>query len=617
MEPVIPTERAGGTLATLADLAAALTIGVVLVVVLLTFRDYGITWDETWHLVYGDYILAWYETLGADRSSLCYRVDFMYGGGFDLLGAVVRRVSPLGDYDTIHLLGALVGVLGIVGAWRLARGLAGPVAGLVTVLLLVTTPVWWGHMFNNPKDLPFAVGYVWALHALIGVVRQLPRPTRGAWIRLALAAGIAMSVRIAGLLVLCYLVAAIFAFAVVRGRAARSTTVGVRTFGRLLRPAGATIVAAWIVMLSTWPWAQLDPIRRPFLALGRMSRFTIHKRTMPFAGEEMLTTEPRWDYLLHYFGLKLPAVVLVLFALGVVFGALALRRSHRGRLSSIHVAVGGILVLALAFPPVYAIVGRSVLYDGLRHFLFLVPVIVVVGSVAAVVLVRRHGRSMRWGVAAFCLGMAGLQARVVPEMLKLHPHEYVYFNQFVGGLPGAFGNYDTDYYGNSYKEAFAELADHLWLEDPQHYLEATWMVTGCIPDFVAHEYLPPGFRFKEKHKKDRNPQFYLGYTRGDCHNRYKHRPVLLQVERDGVLLNVVRDLRREGEDPDADEQAARDARRKKTRKKKSKRPTKRHPAPPPTGDEEPAEDSEDGASAVAPEPDPPNDDGDFDDPGSF
>jgi len=36
---------------------------------------------------------------------------------------------------------------------------------------------------------------------------------------------------------------------------------------------------------------------------------------------------------------------------------------------------------------------------------------------------------------------------------KLHPYEYVYFNELVGGLPGAGRNFETDYWGTSYKEA--------------------------------------------------------------------------------------------------------------------------------------------------------------------
>ncbi|MCX4244480.1 ArnT family glycosyltransferase [Paraliomyxa miuraensis] len=548
----------GGRIGLVLDLASAAVIAAVIAVVLLTFRDYGITWDETWHLVYGDYILEWFLTLGADTSALCYRIDFLYGGTFDLLGAIVRRVSPLSGFDTIHLFGALVGVLGLLGAWRLARRLGGPFAGFMAVTLLATTPVYYGHMFNNPKDLPFAVGYVWAIDALCEVVLHLPRVPRRVWIRFAILAGLAMGVRIAGILLLCYLGAIVAVLAWQRLRATGSLAAGLRTVQRLGRPAALAMMGAWVVMLMPWPWALLDPLRRPFMALGRMSRFTIHKRSMPFAGEEMLTTDPRWDYLLHYFGLKLPVLVLVLVLVAVGLAGAAWLRRSRVPVPHQRARAGGVLVLAIAIPPLYAIVLRSVLYDGLRHFLFLVPVLAVVASLGAVSLPRVLAR--RWPAAPravmvtlvmLALGASTMIVRQVRAMHELHPHQYVYFNEIIGGLPGAYGNYDTDYYGNSYKEGFAALAEQLWRTDPQRFLDTRYLVTGCIPDFIAREYVHGNFAWAKNASE--GAQFYLGYTRADCHLRYERRPELLRVERMGTMLLTIRDLRGDPVAEDEDE----------------------------------------------------------------
>jgi hypothetical protein len=126
-------------------------------------------------------------------------------------------------------------------------------------------------------------------------------------------------------------------------------------------------------------------------------------------------------------------------------------------------------------------------------------------------------------------------------MHELHPNEYVYFNRIAGGLPGASGRYDTDYYGNSYKEAFARLVDHLWMHDRQTFSNNVYVVSGCIPDFVAEQYLPANFRWREPGGPP--AQFYFGYTRGDCHLHQPGRPAIVEVQRQGVTLVVVRDLR--------------------------------------------------------------------------
>lgn len=522
------------------DLASFVVMAIVLVLVLVTFRDYGVTWDETWHLVYGDYILDWFLTFGRDRSALSYRLDYLYGGGFDLLGAIARRLSPLSAFETIHLLGALIGVVGFVGVWRLARRLAGPVGGLVAVVLLATTPVYYGHMFNNPKDLPFAVGYVWAIDALVAIVIALPRVPRRAWIRFAVVAGLAMGVRIAGILLLVYLAMVVGAYAWLRGRATRDPEAGAATLRRLGRPAAWSMLGAWLVMISTWPWALLDPIRRPWIALGNMSRYGGHRRTMPFAGEPMLTTEPRWDYLPHYFALTIPLSVLALALVAVVLVARAWWRD-RDRQDATKRNLVLVLVAATLAPLVYAIVMRSVVYDGLRHFLFVVPLLVVVAAIAATVLPRAFGARAR--VVAVGVGIAvGIGvARQAADMRRLHPHQYLYFNELIGGLPGAHGNYDTDYYGNSYKEGFAALADHLWRSDREAFLRSRYLVTGCILDFIAANYIGGNFDWADDRKS--GAEFYLGYTRSNCHMRYGSQPELLRIERDGTPLLLVRDLR--------------------------------------------------------------------------
>ena len=42
-----------------------------------------------------------------------------------------------------------------------------------------------------------------------------------------------------------------------------------------------------------------------------------------------------------------------------------------------------------------------------------------------------------------------------------HPYYYLYYNQFVGGLKGAFGNYETDYYYHSMRKGAEWLQEYL------------------------------------------------------------------------------------------------------------------------------------------------------------
>src|SRR5205085_3411749 len=130
---------------------------------------------------------------------------YNYGAAFDTIAAAFNRFSPFGVYETRHLLNGLFGIFGLAGCWKLGRVIGGPRAGLIALSCLLLTPNYYGQMFNNPKDVPFAVGGVWALYYMVRILPTLPRPPWRLLVKMGLAIGLALGVRVGGLLFLCYL----------------------------------------------------------------------------------------------------------------------------------------------------------------------------------------------------------------------------------------------------------------------------------------------------------------------------------------------------------------------------------------------------------------------------
>src|ERR1700732_1802273 len=142
------------------DDLAILVLAAVGLVASLTFRDYGLGWDDYTHAEYADLLLRMYGSGFRDTGALSFANLYMYGGGFDMAAALLHKVIPLELFETRRLLGAVVGVIGLAVTWRLGRRVGGPLAGLATLLLLALCPTFYGHMFMNPKDAPFAVAMV-------------------------------------------------------------------------------------------------------------------------------------------------------------------------------------------------------------------------------------------------------------------------------------------------------------------------------------------------------------------------------------------------------------------------------------------------------------------------
>src|SRR5437868_10750829 len=195
---LLGADRAWNALAAGLLLGAAILIG-------LTFTDYGVTWDEDVHNWYGYFALDYYLSLFTDQRALNWLNLYNYGAAFDMIAAALNKFSPLGVYETRHLLNGFVGLIGLVGCWKLGRVLGGARAGFIALLFLLLTPNYYGQMFNNPKDIPFAVGGVWATYYMIRIVPTLLRPPLGTLAKLGFAIGMTMGVRIGGLLLLFYL----------------------------------------------------------------------------------------------------------------------------------------------------------------------------------------------------------------------------------------------------------------------------------------------------------------------------------------------------------------------------------------------------------------------------
>src|SRR5690349_18141978 len=253
--------------------------------VLLTFRDYGVTWDEDVHNWYGNFVLDYYLSLFSDKRSLHWLDLYNYGAVFDMTAAALNRISPIGVYETRHLLNGLVGVLGLIGCVKLAAAAAGGRAGLIAALFLLLTPNYYGQMFNNPKDIPFAVGMVWAIYYMASITPELPRPRWSLVAKLGLACGLALGVRVGGLLLFGYLGLLLLLFVLWRGGETRRLGGVVAeswtSFWRVLLP---VLLTAWPIMLFFWPWAQQSPLLNPVRALVYFSHEIFPFPTL-FAGK--------------------------------------------------------------------------------------------------------------------------------------------------------------------------------------------------------------------------------------------------------------------------------------------------------------------------------------------
>lgn len=523
------------------DIASLVGFGVCSVIMLATLRDYGFTYDEPPHIRYGDRIIQFYA------NGFNARASSTYVGGFDLVAALMRRVSPFDMFVTNHVLCIFVAMCGLLGTWKLGRLLGGPLAGLASFVFLVLTPVYYSHQFNNPKDVPFAAGYVWGIYMIAKPLVAREQGVEhlakllGSWkyfLQLGLAIGLGMSVRVGGALLIGYLfVAAVVCGVEHRRRRGSAFPVAVRSLA--IKLAGA-LALSWAILLSCWPKALAAPVKGPASAAESITRYKAFDSPTLLRGKLVSSHDVPWDYLPTYFGVMLPELTLIVF-----IGALGwwMRRTWLAVKEGAWWPLGqGLLVMAVLFPPTFAIVRGSVLYDGLRHFLFIIPPIAVMcGTAVTALLVHLEQRQRRWVWAwAGILGLFVVDQAYA--MVSTHPYQHVHFNRVSGGTKRAIARYESEYYGGLYQELGDAVAQAMWNNDRKAYLSRSYKVTACGSYLFVNQNFPINFQF-EALGKAKNADLFATYPRDRCLRRMTKYPLILKVERAGATLGVARDLK--------------------------------------------------------------------------
>src|SRR6185295_6013726 len=118
------------------DRLAIVVLAVVALGAGLTFRDYGLGWDDFTHAQYGELLLKLYGSGFRDTQALSFVNLYLNGGGFDMAAALLAKILPFELFETRRLLGTAVGLIGLAATWRIGRRTGGPLAGLIALILL-------------------------------------------------------------------------------------------------------------------------------------------------------------------------------------------------------------------------------------------------------------------------------------------------------------------------------------------------------------------------------------------------------------------------------------------------------------------------------------------------
>ncbi len=502
-----------------------------LIVGLLVLPDFGQSTDEPYQQAYAERTIQGVRSVMHTGNFSDYFFSEKpkqgsHGPAFIMVVTLVRNAiipdaTQLQKLHFNHYLYFMVFQIGIAAIYFLARRWMSDIAAFGTALLFNTQPMLLGHAFMNPKDVVFmslltasaALG-LWMVDRsgkealqvhdkpIRAGIRSFFRQFRSFDVWLAgFALGYASAIRLVapliGIVILAYILVS-------------------RKWNAWPRFVAYGLIAFAFMMLF-WPYLWPDPFGRLIESIGHCITYPGTHLTL-FRGSLYDANEIPRSYLPVLLAIQLTEPVLVL----IIAGVIVLLKKYRADL-------GSLTLIWFVLPVAMLMLMCVNLYNNYRQVFFLLPPLFLFAGLGLDWIFSYVQRTaLRMGILCMFL-LPGLYASIV-----LHPYEYIYYNQLVGGVNGAYRNFELDYWDLAFMEA-QNYINHVAGQNANIYAgdSKPSVEPFARPDLI---YNALGNRTKNWASYD----YLIVSTTQNADKKFADFQTVFAVERDGVPLILVK-----------------------------------------------------------------------------
>jgi len=414
----------------------------------------AISGDEFKYIDQAEKVYNYFATGGADKAAITKEgIDPQHynAQSFDNVLYMFQRWFDFEDqFKLRHLVNSWSGWLTIVVASAISLFLMGYRAAFLTLLFCLFSPRFLGHSMNNHRDIPFALAAVLMVYFAIKVYRRWPQYHMPSLLGLSFSIAFGYSLRFGGgvLLTGILCVSAFFYWLWIDARFKIFNKDKINQGFALLIAVIGVAAASFFIGLVNWPFGLEGPIKNTSEVMKATTNLGVAIRQL-FEGENIMSNTIPSYYTAKYMFISIPAIILLCFPIS--FMAL-------GNMSRRKKFFTSLVIFCFLFPLTYSYFTVKNDYGGWRHFLFTFPFLAILSSIGLTALSRRM-KTQKAQLATIAVGCL-LLAHPIVFSLQSHPNYYTYFNEFVGGIKGAKGYYETDYSLNSIKNGADWLIAH-------------------------------------------------------------------------------------------------------------------------------------------------------------
>ncbi len=486
-------------------------------------------WDEAaqQHLAQAtlDYVKGKTKNIVLQREDLIY-----YGSWFEIAnqftGQFFWKNLNLSYVDAFHVLIFATAIIGLIFFYILVKQLLGQNTALYGLLFLLFSPRFMAHAHYNSKDIPLAIFSIIGLFCLyLGFVKQK-------WLFVLLAAvtcGLAVAIRADALLIptiffLPYLSWSYWGKKAVFNKQNWSAiTKEALSWVIFLLFLGSTVYLLWPAL-----WG------KPQLFFEASNYFLRHgwQSNVLYLGKFYAGNQLPWHYAPFYLMATTPLAMLTfsIFGLWDVLKKLKAKKQ---------IMKYGLILSWLFLPILISFKPGIVKYDGVRHYLLIVPALAILaGSGFSKILRKLYHSWPKFRIFTFPVILSITLLSLSYETFLIYPYGDSYFNEVLRTLiPAHIENkLEIEYWGTTYREGVnwldqnasknakicVPVADHL----VQFYPLRQDLTFGCGSDsnylmfFTRYTYLPESI-IKYLDNSRNQPIFTISRYNSNLMNIYK------------------------------------------------------------------------------------------------
>ena len=235
-------------------------------------------------------------------------------------------------------------------------------------------------------------------------------------------------------------------------------------------PAVVYLLSAHLFAFLSWPYVWFYGYKGFIQAFSVFKDFNWNGVVL-FRGQIYSGYDLPHTYLLELIPLQFtePLVILSIIGFGVVLYWMVKKK--------LRWEAGGILIAWFLLPLLYSVISQPLHYSNFRQYLFITPPLFILAGITLQAMFAKVRQKAWLLVAAVVVLLPGVLA-----LFTYHPYQYIYYNQFIGGLPGAAGTYEMDYWNTSYRAGMQYLNQTA----PEDAQVVVWRV-----DYIAKYYARP------------------------------------------------------------------------------------------------------------------------------